>query len=47
MPAPAPIEIGNRQIREALSPFAISPTEDQISKIREYIAPFAQVEPVR
>ena len=38
MPAPVPIEIGNRQIREALSSFAISPTEDQISKIREYMA---------
>jgi 16S rRNA (guanine527-N7)-methyltransferase len=37
MPAPAPIEIGNRQIREGLSPFAITPTEDQVSKIREYM----------
>jgi 16S rRNA (guanine527-N7)-methyltransferase len=37
MPTPAPIEIGARQIREALAPFAISPTEDQISKIREYL----------
>lgn len=36
MSAPAPIEIGNRQICEALSPFAISPNEDQIGKIREY-----------
>ena len=36
MPAPPPIEIGTRQIRETLSPFAISLTEDQISKIREY-----------
>jgi len=36
MPAPAPLEIGSRQIREVLSPFAISLTEDQISRIREY-----------
>src|ERR1700692_1794927 len=38
MPAPAPIEIGNRQICEALAPFAISPTEDQIAKIRDYVS---------
>jgi 16S rRNA (guanine527-N7)-methyltransferase len=37
MPTPAPIEIGARQIREALSPFAISPTDDQIARIRDYI----------
>lgn len=37
MSAPASIEIGTRQIREALSPFAISLTGDQISKIREYM----------
>jgi 16S rRNA (guanine527-N7)-methyltransferase len=37
MPAPAPTEIGIRQIREGLSPFAIAPTEDQVSKIREYM----------
>src|ERR1700674_794555 len=37
MPTPARIEIGNRQIREGLSPFAITPTEDQVSKIREYM----------
>jgi 16S rRNA (guanine527-N7)-methyltransferase len=37
MPAPAPIEIGKRQICEALSPFAISPNEDQIAQIREYV----------
>jgi 16S rRNA (guanine527-N7)-methyltransferase len=36
MPAPIPIDIGNRQICEALSPFSISPSEDQIAKIREY-----------
>ncbi len=38
MPAPAPIVIGDRQICEALSPFAVSPNEDQIAKIREYTA---------
>ncbi len=32
----APIEIGDRLICEALSPFSISPNEDQIAKIREY-----------
>ena len=37
MPAPAPIEIGNRQICEALSPYAISPNNDQIARIREYM----------
>jgi 16S rRNA (guanine527-N7)-methyltransferase len=37
MPGPAPIEIDTRQIRDALSPFAISLTGDQISKIREYL----------
>jgi 16S rRNA (guanine527-N7)-methyltransferase len=37
MPPPAPIEIGNRQICEALSPFYISPNEDQIAKIRDYL----------
>jgi 16S rRNA (guanine527-N7)-methyltransferase len=36
MPAPVPIDNGNRQICEALSPFSISPSEDQITKIREY-----------
>jgi 16S rRNA (guanine527-N7)-methyltransferase len=36
MPGPIPIDIGNRQICEALSPFSISPSEDQIAKIREY-----------
>jgi 16S rRNA (guanine527-N7)-methyltransferase len=36
MPAPVPIDIDDRQICEALSPFSISPSEDQISKIREY-----------
>jgi 16S rRNA (guanine527-N7)-methyltransferase len=38
MPAPIPIEIGDRQICEALAPFAISPNDDQIAKIREYVA---------
>jgi 16S rRNA (guanine527-N7)-methyltransferase len=37
MPAAAPIDICNWQICEALSPFAISPNEDQIAKIREYL----------
>jgi 16S rRNA (guanine527-N7)-methyltransferase len=37
MPAPAPIEIGDLQIREALSPFGICPTQDQAEKIREYV----------
>jgi len=37
MPATAPIEMSNRLICEALSPFAISPSEDQIGKIREYM----------
>ncbi len=36
MPAPIPIEISNRQVCEALAPFAILPTEDQIAKIRAY-----------
>jgi 16S rRNA (guanine527-N7)-methyltransferase len=38
MPAPTPIEIGDRQICDALAPFAISPNDDQIAKIREYVA---------
>jgi 16S rRNA (guanine527-N7)-methyltransferase len=37
MPASVHIDIGNRQICDALSPFAISPSEDQIAKIREYM----------
>jgi 16S rRNA (guanine527-N7)-methyltransferase len=37
MPAPTPIGIGNRQICETLSPYDISPNEDQIAKIREYM----------
>jgi 16S rRNA (guanine527-N7)-methyltransferase len=37
MSARPPIEIGNRQICDALSPFAISPSDDQIAKIREYV----------
>jgi 16S rRNA (guanine527-N7)-methyltransferase len=36
MPARAPIDIGVQQIREALAPFDISPTEDQFAKIRDY-----------
>jgi 16S rRNA (guanine527-N7)-methyltransferase len=37
MPVPGPIEIGNRQICNALSPFEISPTEAQIASIRQYL----------
>jgi 16S rRNA (guanine527-N7)-methyltransferase len=36
MPSHAPIEIGNGQISETLSPYDISPSDDQISKIRAY-----------
>lgn len=38
MPPPAPIEIRSRQVCEALAPFAISPTDDQIARIRAYTA---------
>ena len=37
MAAPAPTDIGNRQICEALSTFGIYPTSDQIAQIREYV----------
>jgi 16S rRNA (guanine527-N7)-methyltransferase len=37
MPAPRLIEIDDHQIRDALSPFDISPSEEQIDKIREYM----------
>jgi 16S rRNA (guanine527-N7)-methyltransferase len=37
MPARVPIEIEDRQIRDALTPFAISLSDDQIAKIREYV----------
>jgi 16S rRNA (guanine527-N7)-methyltransferase len=37
MAAPVPIEISNRQICDALSPYAVSPTDDQIAKIRAYL----------
>jgi 16S rRNA (guanine527-N7)-methyltransferase len=37
MPAPAPLEISDRQICEALSPFAIFPNQDQMAQIREYM----------
>ncbi|HEY2646046.1 MAG TPA: 16S rRNA (guanine(527)-N(7))-methyltransferase RsmG, partial [Candidatus Acidoferrales bacterium] len=37
MPASRLIEIDDRQIRDALSPFDISPSEEQIDKIRGYI----------
>jgi 16S rRNA (guanine527-N7)-methyltransferase len=36
MPTPASTEISNLQICKALSPFAISPNEDQLVKIRDY-----------
>lgn len=36
MPAPIPTEITNSQIRDALAPFALSPTEEHIAKIRDY-----------
>jgi len=38
MSSPAPIEIGDRQICNALAAFAISPNHDQVAKIREYMA---------
>jgi 16S rRNA (guanine527-N7)-methyltransferase len=38
MPAPAPVEISNRQVCEALAPYSLSPNEDQIVKIRAYTA---------
>jgi 16S rRNA (guanine527-N7)-methyltransferase len=37
MPAPLPIDISNLQICEALSPFSISPNNDQIARIRVYM----------
>jgi 16S rRNA (guanine527-N7)-methyltransferase len=37
MPGPAPIDIGNRQICEALASFAITPNEYQVESIREYV----------
>ena len=36
MSAPAPIEISNRQIREALNIFGIFPGDDQAARISEY-----------
>jgi 16S rRNA (guanine527-N7)-methyltransferase len=36
MPAPSPFEIGDRRIRDALSPFGISPNESKTAQIREY-----------
>jgi 16S rRNA (guanine527-N7)-methyltransferase len=38
MSAPTSIEITNSQICDALAPFAFSPTEEQICRIREYTA---------
>ncbi len=37
MPEPAPLKIGDRQICDALAPFAISPTGDQVARIRVYM----------
>jgi 16S rRNA (guanine527-N7)-methyltransferase len=37
MPKPAPFELGDRQIGDALIPFGVSPDQDQISKIRAFI----------
>lgn len=37
MPAPVPMEISARQVCEALAPYAISPSEHEIAKIRDYI----------
>jgi len=34
---PAVLKFSNEQIREALTPFAISPSEAQIDRIREYV----------
>ena len=36
MPTPAPVEISNRQICDALFPYAISPDAIQLAKIREF-----------
>ena len=38
MPVPAPIEIKSQLVCEALAPYSISPTADQIARIREYVA---------
>lgn len=38
MSAPPHLEISNRQISDALFPFSISPSDDQIHVIREYIS---------
>ena len=38
MAGPGPVELSNRQICESLAPFAITPTDDQIAKIREYVS---------
>lgn len=37
MPNPASIAISTRQIRETLAPFAISPSDEQIARIRDYL----------
>jgi 16S rRNA (guanine527-N7)-methyltransferase len=37
MPATKPIDISDQQIRDALCPYSISPTGDQIVNIRDYI----------
>ena len=33
-----PLEVSSQQVHQALAPYAISPTEDQIAKIRDYTA---------
>jgi 16S rRNA (guanine527-N7)-methyltransferase len=38
MPVPAPIEIKSQLVCEALAPYSISPTADQIARIRDYVA---------
>jgi 16S rRNA (guanine527-N7)-methyltransferase len=37
MPEAIPIEISNHQINDALVPFGISPSDDQIARIRSYV----------
>lgn len=38
MPAPLPAEMSNQKIRETLFPFAILASDDQISRIRDFLA---------
>jgi 16S rRNA (guanine527-N7)-methyltransferase len=37
VPESLPLDLGDRLISEALSPFGFSPTQDQIAKIRAYV----------